>query len=106
MGQVLQKWGVKNRLEAVVLHGKRSRVVQRRLTVPRRMAEVLARTGFDLHKALQAGNHAVLAAAVSACVRCDNLSKCHEWVGSRRRGTDNPPPNFCLVADFIRSHRS
>ena len=110
MGQVLQKWVVKNRLEAIVLHGKRAGFVQRqrehRLTVPRRMAEVLARTGFDLHKALQAGNHAVLAAAVSACVRCGNASKCHEWVGSRRRGTDNPPPNFCPVADFIRSHRS
>jgi len=110
MGQVLQKWGVKNRLEAVVLSGKAAlpaqRQGERRLTFPRRMAEMLARTGFDLHKALQPDNYPVLAAAVGACARCGNAPKCHEWVANHHCGTDNQPPDFCRIADFIRSHRA
>jgi uncharacterized protein DUF6455 len=58
--------------------------------LPWRMTDILSRTQFDIHRALQSQNLGAFKTAAETCSRCSATTECERWIAKHRQGESNP----------------
>jgi hypothetical protein len=92
-------------LEIMAKRKRRAGQASEIIVLPGRMTDMLARTQFNIDRALKAHSGKAFKGAAATCRRCTASTECRRWLESHQEGAANPVPNFCPNAPFIRANR-